>query len=433
MTTSSAVRRGARPFGLFERRVAKRYLGATRRGAGVSLITIIAFAGIMLSVATLIVVMSVFQGFRVTLLDQLLSVNGHAFVSAGPEPFTDYQARAERLREVEGVTRVTPVLRIEAYAVGNTGQNAALIQGIAKDDLIAIEEVSGREHLLVGGFETFGEGRNGGNEIAIASGLANRLGVTLGDAVTLVTAGGAETAFGRSPTTQKAYQVAAIFRIGNSALDQYFIYMPLEQAQLFARKPDAVSEIEVRVAAPLKMDTYLPPLRMAAGSGALLLDWRDRNSDIFNALEVERGLQRIIMLMIVAVATMLIISGLVMLVKDKRADIAVLRTMGAAQGAILRIFLMVGASIGVTGAASGVILGALIANNLGPIESFLSAVFGFRLFNPAIYLLDEIPSVFEWQEVAIVVVFTLTMSFIFSAYPAWRASKVDPVEALRYE
>ncbi|MEM6649567.1 MAG: ABC transporter permease, partial [Pseudomonadota bacterium] len=392
-TTSSSTRTSSqsKPFGPFERMVARRYLGATRKGAGVSLITIIAFSLITLSVALMIVVMSVFQGFRINILDQLLSVSGHVFVTSTDEPLTDYEAQAAELRALPGVVRATPVLRVETYAVGQSGEGLALVQGLSPEDVRSLEKVAGEGHIRQGNFLTFGEGKNGGNEIALGSSLAANLGVWVGDSVTLVTAGGVETPFGQSATTQKAYKVGAIFQIGNSAFDQYYAYMPLEQAQLFARKKGEVSEIEIRVEDALNIDPYLGAIRVSVGPTVSVQDWRFRNSDIFNALQVERGLQRIILLMIVAVAVVNIISGLVMLVKDKRSDIAVLRTMGASQGSVMRIFMLVGASIGVTGALCGVALGALIATNLGAIESFLSSLFWFRFFNPNIYYLSEIP------------------------------------------
>ncbi|RFB01663.1 lipoprotein-releasing ABC transporter permease subunit [Parvularcula marina] len=433
MSSTTSKIGSARPFGRFEWSVARRYLGATRKGAGVSLISIIAFAGIMLSVATLIVVMSVFQGFRVMLLSQLLSVSGHVYVTEDGLPMTEYEGRVEALSAEPYVERVTPILNVDSYFVTDWGQAPARIVGIERDDLFAIEEVSSPQSLLDGSLETFGQGRKGGDQIAMGYRIANQLGVRAGDPVTVITAGGQETAFGRPPTTQKNYQVAARFSVGNTYYDKLFVFMPLEQAQLFARKPGEITEIELRVTDPLEIDQYIERIRAAAGPGAIIDDWRQRNSDIFNAVQTERGIMRILMLMIVLVATMLIISGLVMLVKDKRSDIAVMRTMGASEGMVMRMFMLTGATIGVTGAAAGVGLGALIIANLEHIERVLSALFGFRLFNPNLYYLDSIPAVFEWREVGIVVVFTLAMSFIFSAYPAWRASRVDPVEALRYE
>jgi lipoprotein-releasing system permease protein len=423
-----------RPFGVFERMLALRYLRATRKGAGVSLISIIAFLGIMLSVATLIVVMSVMQGFRLTLLDQLLGVNGHIFVqpASGTMPADDDLIR--RLEEIEGVKVAVPVLKLEAYGVSTgDGQAPVYIQGVSPADLLKIEEVSSPEALRQGSLEGFGQGEFGGDGIAIASGVAAELGVGAGDTITLVTGGGTETAFGRTLTTQKPYRVDAVFSVGNYEYDNILVYMPLAQAQLFGRKKGQITEVEVRIGNPQKVEEVTPDVRSVVGPGAIVYDWKRRFRSINDALEVERGLQRIILLMIVGIATLNIITGLVMLVKDKKSDIAVLRTVGATSGSILRIFLMVGGLIGVTGAILGVVLGSLFATNLDIVERFLSTLFGFRLFNPEIYYLNDIPSVFEFEEVRNVLFFALGMALLSSAYPAWRASRLDPVEALRYE
>lgn len=424
-----------KPFGLFERMLALRYLRATRKGAGVSLITLIAFFGIMLSVATLIVVMSVMQGFRVTLLDQLLGVNGHVFIQPAGGTLPDSDDYLANLEGVDGVEFAVPVLKVEAFSVSNGGGQAPVyIQGMAREDLLKIEEVSGLEALRQGTFDGYGESEEGtGVGIALASGVAAKLGVSAGEAVTLITARSRATPFGTLPTSQKAYRVDAIFQIGNYEYDNLLVYMPLSEAQLFSGKRGQITEVEMRVERPLEIDTYLPQIEAAAGQQVFVFDWRNRFRSFFNALEVERGLMRIILSMIIGIATLLIFSGLVMLVKDKTGDIAVLRTVGATSGGVMRIFLMVGALIGVTGAFMGVILGSAISIYLAPIEKFLCREFDTCLFPPEVYYLDKVPAIFEPGEVATVLVFTLAMSLIFSAYPAWRASRLDPVEALRYE
>ncbi len=421
----------SKPFGLFERMLALRYLRATRHGAGVSLITLIAYLGIMLSVATLIVVMSVMQGFRITLLDQLLGVNGHVFLQPAGNTLPEDEGYLARLEGVEGVTMAVPVLKVEAYAVnGELGQAPVYLQGVARDDLMKIEEVTGPRSLRRGSFDGYGQTDDG---IALAWGVAAKLNARVGDYVTFVIARPRNTPFGTLPTTQNAYRIDAIFQIGNYEYDNLLVYMPLAQAQLFSGKKGQITEVEMRVESPIDIDQYLPAISEAAGPGVYIFDWRRRFQTFFNALGVERGLMRIILSMIIAIATLLIFSGLVMLVKDKNSDIAVLRTVGASSGSVMRIFLMTGGLIGVTGALSGVVLGTLLATNLGAIENYLCDSFSTCLFPPDIYYLEDVPSVFSFIEVGLVLAFTLTMSLIFSAIPAWRASRIDPVEALRYE
>ncbi|WP_031552132.1 lipoprotein-releasing ABC transporter permease subunit [Parvularcula oceani] len=432
-TTATAPLGTAKPFGAFEWMVARRYLGATRRGGGVSFITLVAFAGIALSVATLLIVMAVMQGFRTTLLDQLLGVNGHVFVQSMSLSFDDYDELAERIEGVPGVERVTPVLRVEAGMSAGDTLTAALVQGVAPEALRMIDEVSGPDHLVAGSFEDFGAGRNGGDEIAIGFGLAQKLGVSAGDPVTLIVSGGAETPMGTQPFREKTYRVGAVFVIGNSEYDQVYAYMPLEQAQLLTRNRGEVSEIEVRVADPQDVRAIAPLIGEAAGPGTLLRTWQDRFSSFFNALQVERSMVRIILSLLVLVAALLIVSGLVMLVKDKKSDIAVLRTMGATRSAVLRIFFTSGMMIGVGGTALGVVLGTLFVANITAIERILSTLFGIALFNPEIYYLSEIPAELQWGEAGFVIVWTLILSAAASLFPAWQAARLDPVEALRYE
>jgi len=423
------------PFSHFEWMVARRYLGATRSGKGVSLISMIAFAGTMLAVATLIIVMSVMQGFRTKLLDQLLGVNGHAFVE-GAEPIAGYQAMVDALRATPGVVDATPMIVSPVYASA-ANETGLMIRGLSREDLLKITYVTGvdpetgRRHVVGGSFDNFGLGRNGGDEIAIGNRVAWTLGVGPGDKVTLISGRGADTPFG--PTLRKkTYVVGAIFEVGNSEFDSFIGFMPLEQAQKFFGYGEAVQQIELKVADPEKIRSYRDAIARAA-PGYDVRDWQQQNQSYFNALQTERSVMRLILLLIVAVAALNIITGLIMLVKDKTRDIAVLRTMGATQGSIMRIFFLSGSLIGVLGTLAGAVAGALFVWNIDAIETFLSAVFNTDLFPADVYYFNAIPAKMEWREVGLIVGWSLFMSFVATIFPARRAARLDPVEALRYE
>ncbi|MFN0025052.1 MAG: lipoprotein-releasing ABC transporter permease subunit [Parvularculaceae bacterium] len=423
------------PFSYFEWMVARRYLGATKSGMGVSLISIIAFVGIMLAVATLIIVMSVMQGFRTKLLDQLLGVNGHAFVQADG-PIADYAALIDTLKKTPGVVEATPMIVAPVYASA-FNETGMMIRALKREDLMAINYVTGadpetgRSHVVGGSFENFGLGKNGGDEIAIGNRVAWSLGVAAGDKVTLISGRGADTPFG--PTLQKkAYTVGAIFEVGNSEYDSFIGFMPLEQAQKFFGYGDAVQQIELKVDDPEAVKSYRDAIEQAA-PGLQVRDWQQQNQSYFNALQTERGVMRLILLLIVAVAALNIITGLIMLVKDKTRDIAVLRTMGATQGSVMRIFFISGSLIGVLGTIAGAAAGALFVWNIDAIETGLSWITQTDLFPAEVYYFNAIPAKMEFTEVRNIVLWSLFMSVVSTLYPAWRAARLDPVEALRYE
>lgn len=420
----------APPFGLWERMLAGRYLRAKRSQGGVALISVISFIGIMLAVATLIIVMSVMNGFRTELLGRILGFNGHVFV-AGPVLDGDARdAAVARIAKVPGVVQVAPIIEAQAIAMGPTQISGAIVRGIAPKDLAATKIVSG--NIARGSIRGFGEGEFGGDVIVVGERLAQALGVVPGDPLTLISPTGGATAFGGTPL-QKTYTVGGTFSVGMSQYDQAYIYMPFAQAQLFFGREGTADVIEVKVADPDEATQMKAAVHRAAGPLALVTDWTQRDSSFWGALKVERNVMRLILMLLVAIAAMNIISGLVMLVKNKGRDIAILRTMGAGQGSILRIFFMSGASIGVLGTAVGLLIGIVFCIYIGPIQQFVEWATGQAVFASDVYFLNRIPAKVDWREVAIITFWALAMSFLATLPPAWRASRLDPVEALRYE
>jgi lipoprotein-releasing system permease protein len=420
----------ARPFGRWERTLAVRYLRAKRREGGVALVSIISFTGILLAVATLIIVMSVMNGFRTELVGRMLGFNGDAFV-AGPAingPGRD--ALLARIRAVPGVTQAFPVVEAQALAEGPDQVGGAIVRGMRPEDLKASPLIAG--NVKDGSLSGFGQGEDGGDLILVGSRLASTLGVKPGDSMTIVSPNGATTVMGSTPNS-KAYTVDGLFTVGMSEYDATFVYMPLTQAQLFFGRGNEIDDIEVNLDNPDHIDQARRALEQAAGPGAVVTDWRDRNRSYFTALEVERAVMRLILLLIVAIAVMNIISGLVMLVKNKGKDIAILRTMGASQGSILRVFFLCGALIGASATLAGLLIGSLFCIFIDPIQSAVEWLTKTPVFNADTYFLSRIPARIDWLEVGIVIVWSLLMSFVATLPPAWRASRLDPVEALRYE
>jgi len=414
------------PFAPFEWLLAKRYLRARRKEGFISVIASISFLGITLGVATLIIVMAVMNGFRHELFQKILGINGHVIVHKIQAPFDDYDRASERLRGVAGIRAVIPL--VEGQAMISTPQSTlgALVRGLTEASLDKLPLVSG--NVRFGSLDGFD--RQDG--IALGSRLANALGVTVGDSVSLVAPKGASTPFGTTPRI-KRYPIAAVFELGMSEYDKTMVFMPLAEAQRYFSRGAEVDVLEVVVDSPDSVDAVLGPLRLAAGPSLHLTDWRKRNETFFTVLEVERNVMFIILSLIVLVAALNIISGIMMLVKEKSRDIAILRTMGATKGAIMRVFLITGASIGVVGTIAGLILGILVCWNIESIRQGLQAVLGTKLMDPQVYYLTRLPARIDAWETAWIVIMALVLSVLATLYPSWRASRLDPVEALRYE
>ena len=437
--TAAKTAGGAGPFSGFEFMLAIRYLRARRKQGGVTLISVISFVGIMLAVTALIAVMSVMNGFRHELLTRLLGVQPHVYVyMAGDSPLGTGDF-ADQIRALDGVRQAGPVAQGQALVTAGRGAAFAQVSGVRAQDFARFDLVTGARGadeagggIVQGSIEGFGEGRNGGDLIVIGSAMAATLGVRAGDDVTLVSPRGAATALGVTPRS-KRYTVAAILTVGVQDLDQILVYMPLEQAALFFNRPPGGDFIDVRVDTPDDPDAVKAAIRAIAPDGTLILDWRGQNQAFWNALQVERIAMRLIMMIIVAIAAMNIISGLVMLVKNKTRDIAILRTMGATRGSVTRIFLIAGAAVGVLGTAAGIVLGLLVVVFIGPIQDFVSLVSGVNIFDPSVYSLYRLPARLDWGEVVFVAFWGFLTALIATLPPSWRAGRIDPVEALRYE
>ncbi len=425
--SKSGLAPASRPFSAFERLVAWRYLRARRKEAFISVIAGFSFIGIMLGVATLIIVMAVMNGFRTELISRILGINGHMIVQPIDGPFTDYAALTDRLAKVQGVKIALPLVEGQTLASGQGGAGTgALVRGIRAEDLDKVKTVSG--NIKSGDLVGFAAGQG----VLIGSRMAEQLGLQAGDNITLISPEGDVTPMGVNPRV-KSYKVSGIFEIGMSEYDATIIYMPLEEAQLYFNAEGLVQSIELFVDNPDNIDELRPKVEEAAGRQIAITDWRQRNQTFFSALQVERNVMFMILTLIVLVAALNIISGLIMLVKDKGSDIAILRTMGASSGAIMRIFFMTGAAIGIVGTLAGVLLGVIVCINIEKIRAFFSWLSGTVLFDPQLYFLSQLPAKMELGETVSVVVMALTLSFIATIFPAWRASKLDPVQALRYE
>ncbi len=413
-------------FDSFERTVALRYLRSRRQEGFISVIAWFSLGGIALGVATLIIVMAVMNGFRAELLGRILGLNGHLTVYGQGVPLADWEGAAARIRALPDIVDAAALVEGQVMATANNVASGALVRGIAPADMA-------RRTLIVSNIKSGSLADFAGDDAAmIGARMAQRMGLALGDRITLISPQGNVTAFGTMPRL-RAFRVAAIFEVGMFEYDNSFVFLPLEAAQLFFRQEGQATGIEVFVKDPQRVWLARSSILQAAGQPVRAYDWQQANSSFFNAVQVERNVMFLILTLIILVAAFNIVSSLIMLVKDKTRDIAILRTMGASSGSVLRIFLMAGTAIGVLGTLGGLVLGLLFNANIESIRQLLQAMTGTQLFSPEVYFLAQLPSKSDPREVVEVVAMALGLSFLATIYPAWRAARLDPVEALRYE
>lgn len=412
-------------FSPFERLVGWRYLRARRQEGFISVISWFSLLGIALGVATLIVVMAVMNGFREELFSRILGLNGHINVFAINGTLNDYEPMLDRIRQLPGVRMAEPIVEGQALLSQGSVTNGVMVRGLAPDDIRRRKDIS--DHIRVGTLDNFHD-----DGIAVGVRMAERMGLVPGDTLTLISPLSRNSAFGSMPRL-RAYPVVAIFDVGMFEYDNNYVFMPMTTAQSFYRLNDGVTAIEVFVERPMDIGAWRDQIYDAAGKGTRTQDWMQRHAGFMNTLEVERNVMFLILTLIIIVAAFNIISSMIMLVKDKGRDIAILRTMGATRGMVMRIFFLSGSSIGVAGTIGGTALGLLITSNIERIRQFFQMLSGRKLFDAEFYYLSQLPAVVDWHEVVQVVLMALCLSFLATIYPSWRAAKLDPVEALRYE
>lgn len=412
-------------FSPFERMMAWRYLRARKAEGFVSVIAGFSFLGIMLGVATLIIVMSVMNGFRAELVSRILGLNGHLNVYAQSGEIDGFLSLADRIERIDGVESVRPMIEGQVLISVNGSATGALVRAMSREDFATKPIIS--DSIVQGDLTSFKD-----QQVAIGVKLAQRLNLGLGDPMTLLAPKGKATPFGTVPRS-RTYTIGLIFDVGMYEYNNGFIFMSLPSAQQFFQLKDSVNAIEVMADDAQKAGDVKADIQDSIGGFATVYDWRDANSAFLNALKVERNVMFLILTLIILVAAFNIISSMIMLVKDKGKDIAILRTMGANKSSVLKVFVLTGASIGVAGTAFGAALGISFASNIETIRQFLEGMTGTELFADEIYFLSQLPAVIIWQDIFGVIAMALVLSVGATLYPAWRASRLDPVEAIRYE
>ena len=413
-------------FSPFERMMAFRYLRARKAEGLVSVIAAFSFTGIMLGVATLIIVMSVMNGFRGELIDRILGLNGHLSVYTSGTPLLNYTDLQRKIEQVDGVVSVAPIIENQALITVNGGAAGTMVRGFDENYMTLKPIIA--DSIVDGQISSFQ-----GDVVAIGSKMAERLGLIVGDQITLMSPKGRAGPFGTLPTTAQ-YTVVLIFDVGMYEYNNGYVFMPIDSAQRFFKMPlNAVTMLEVMGKNAESVDKIKQAISIVVAGKAGVYDWRESNGSFFTALQVERNVMFLILTLIIVVAAFNIISSMIMLVKDKGRDIAIMRTMGALKGSMMKIFVLTGASVGIFGTICGSALGIVFAVNIESIRQWLQGLTGTELFSEEIYFLSKLPAQVEWSEVVVVVGMAVTLSILATLYPAWRAAKLDPVEALRYE
>lgn len=425
MTTQAA------PFGKVERTLAWRYLRAKREHGGASLTAVISFIGIALAVWALIAIMSIMAGFRATLLDALLGGQPHVYASVSDVPASDVDPVLDIIRGVDGIASAYPFLEEQVLAIHEgVSSGGALVKSISTDELQVLPflEDGGAAAIEAG----FGQGRFGGDVILLGAFLASDLRLSAGDKVRLISQETTASPFGTTPRS-KTYTVGGLFKTGSVELDKAYIFMPLEQGQIFFNKRDRYEFLDIRLDDPEETQAAMARIRDAVPGFLFMFDWQSQRGAYLGALNLERSMMRLVMLVLITITALNIITGVVMLVKNKTRDIAILRTIGASRSSMMRVFVMIGGFLGIAGAVTGTVLGVLTVTYISEIEAFLGWVRGAPLFPPDVYGLEGLPARLDWAEVIFTFLWSTSMSVLVTLWPAWRAAQLDPVEALRFE